>query len=64
MSNEYPVVNAELCVGCGACESACPRNAIEIIDNIARINNSKCRKCGNCIDVCPVEAITYMSDSQ
>lgn len=46
----------EKCVGCGACVSACPFDAIEIIDKKAVIGD-KCTACGSCIEVCPVEAI-------
>ena len=50
-------VDKNLCTGCGACVPACPFNAIEIIDNLAVINE-KCTLCGACVDACPLNAIT------
>lgn len=54
-----PVVNEELCIGCGACEALCP--------NVFKIENGKSsvidENCGDCdcqevADSCPVSAIT------
>jgi len=51
-------VDLDLCVGCGACASACPFNAIvwhsfgqpEVIE-------AACKSCGICAAVCPVAAM-------
>ncbi|MHA1436244.1 MAG: FAD-binding protein [Promethearchaeota archaeon] len=51
------IIDDELCTGCGACQTNCPYGGIEIINDIARINDD-CNLCGACVDVCPVEAIT------
>ncbi len=50
-------VLAGKCVGCGECESVCPRKAVSIPQDIAVIDNSKCTGCGKCARVCPVQAI-------
>ncbi|MCR2044793.1 electron transfer flavoprotein subunit alpha/FixB family protein [Anaerosalibacter massiliensis] len=46
----------EKCVGCGACVTVCPADAINMIDKKAIITD-KCIACGACINKCPVEAI-------
>lgn len=44
------------CIGCGACEGACPFGAISVIDGLACISEA-CTLCGACADACPVEAL-------
>lgn len=48
----------ELCVGCGACVSVCPQNAITLKADKwgyykPHINHSKCVNCGLCVKKCP-----------
>ena len=50
-------VDSEKCLGCGACASMCPVNAITMKGGKAQINNKKCIKCGTCAQICPVGAI-------
>ncbi len=50
-------VNSEKCIGCKFCLSACPFNAIEMIDKKAVIND-KCTLCSACVSSCKFEAIT------
>ena len=49
-------VNESECVGCGACVSVCPNEAITV-DDVAVVDSSKCVDCGACIDECPSGAI-------
>lgn len=53
----YPIVDTELCSGCGACLNACLADAIIIIEEKAKINNQKCINCRACVFACPTEAI-------
>ncbi|MCX6763516.1 MAG: ferredoxin [Candidatus Moranbacteria bacterium] len=54
-----PIVNQELCIGCGTCESLC--------STIFKVENGKSQviaeECGSCncqeiVDSCPVNAIS------
>ncbi len=47
-----------LCMGCGACQWACPVNAISLCDIVDKgirpcVNETSCKKCGKCVEVCP-----------
>lgn len=51
-------VDQTKCVGCGACMSVCPVNAISINnEGKAQIDQTKCIKCCSCNSVCPMSAI-------
>jgi len=51
------------CIACKRCAKACPEAAIEIVDNLARIDYSKCKGCGECVKVCPTKAIMIGHDA-
>lgn len=51
-------LSEQLCVGCGACASICPHNAISLQPDTlgyfrANIDKNKCTLCGACKIVCP-----------
>ena len=51
------IIDKDLCTGCGSCIDECPFEALDLIDELAVVNE-KCTLCGACVDVCPEEAIT------
>lgn len=52
------IINADTCINCGACESACPVTAISEQDGKRVIDAEKCIECGACASTCPVSAIS------
>ncbi len=48
------------CIGFGDCVAACPYEAIQICDGVARINPLTCRACKACINTCPKHIIELM----
>jgi NADH-quinone oxidoreductase subunit F len=54
------VIDEEACNGCGACQRACPADAIEGKGKkvVRKILNDKCTRCGSCRAVCPKDAIS------
>jgi Na+-translocating ferredoxin:NAD+ oxidoreductase RNF subunit RnfB len=50
------------CIGLASCKNACPFNAIQIIDSIARVDTKKCTACGKCVAVCPKKLIEIVPD--
>ncbi|MDY6044059.1 MAG: RnfABCDGE type electron transport complex subunit B [Peptoniphilus sp.] len=45
------------CIACGLCERNCPKDAIHVTDNLAKIDYEKCINCGICASKCPTGAI-------
>lgn len=52
-------VDAAACVGCGACDRACPMLAIDSESRAAGGTRESCVKCGRCFEACRKGAIGY-----
>lgn len=52
-----PLVNKDICVGCGECVLCCPAHTIELKDQKAEIHLKACIRCFCCQELCPVKAI-------
>jgi len=53
-------IDADKCVGCGLCVSACKESAIDIVDGKARlVRDDYCDGLGNCLPMCPTGAISF-----
>ena len=58
------VIDREKCRGSGECVTACPEDAISIVDGVATIDESKCDLDGICIPACPNTAISYSEEEK
>jgi Na+-translocating ferredoxin:NAD+ oxidoreductase subunit B len=76
MENHFPVINPNLCVGCGICVRTCPKGLISLIPKNARavvrcstrdcgkvthqICAAGCLHCMSCVRACPAEAVSLV----
>ena len=54
---QYVVTDQCRCCLAQPCRLNCPKEAIDIVDERAKIDTDKCVNCGRCHDVCPYGAI-------
>jgi Fe-S-cluster-containing hydrogenase components 1 len=58
------VVDQDICIGCGACVSVCPYQALELDENgKARLIWDMCKDDFSCVPVCPVNCIWKTSEA-
>ncbi len=62
MGGDKAVVDSEVCIGCGKCETNCRFDAIRVLNGNAVANEFSCEGCGVCEYVCPVDAISLVPD--
>jgi thioredoxin reductase/NAD-dependent dihydropyrimidine dehydrogenase PreA subunit len=58
-----PLINASLCIGCGACIDVCPeKGALGLENGKAKlINPDLCKSHGDCAPACPTSGITLLA---
>jgi dihydroorotate dehydrogenase subfamily 1 len=56
-----PSLDAEVCTGCGLCETSCVYGAIHVVENKAVLVEDDCTGCGLCVTRCPVRALVFDS---
>ena len=52
------------CLGYGDCADACPKDAISVIDGVAKVDPQKCIGCGICVRSCPnnIISLSYLGN--
>lgn len=56
-SDGKPIVEEDVCTGCGKCRKYCAQNALTLHNGKMQVDTEKCTGCGSCISICPVTAL-------
>lgn len=54
-----PLIDLDLCNGCGLCETSCTAGAIHVVDRKATIDEELCTNCGLCVTRCRPGALMW-----
>jgi ferredoxin len=58
-AGQKAVIDENTCTGCGICVDVCPKQALEMVDGVAKLMKPEaCDGIGECVDACPVQAVT------
>jgi ferredoxin len=56
-----PLIDREVCTGCGQCVTGCPSGALGLVGaEVAVIRGELCTYCGDCEESCPEEGIALL----
>ena len=63
------VAKWRLCIGCGACVSACPESKLELVDFVEQglrpvRSGEDCSGCSDCVTVCPGVGLSHADESR
>ena len=53
---------AYACLGLESCKTACPFDAVNMVNGVAEIDTENCVACGKCVDACPKGLIDMVYD--
>ncbi len=62
-TNGVPILDLDLCNGCGLCELSCAEHAITVVAGKAVMDDAACSRCGLCISRCRPGALLWDAPS-